>query len=54
MSEQMKDLQGRLRDVIQTRCNTVGCRDCDLKWEDGCSATELDGQVYELIMEEKE
>lgn len=44
-------LQNRLRDVIKTRCHSVGCKGCDLKWDDGCSATELDGQIMDLEMD---
>jgi hypothetical protein len=48
------ELRIRLRDVITNTCNTVGCRDCDLKWDDGCSATDLEGRIYEAERQEYE
>jgi hypothetical protein len=48
------ELRIRLRDVITNTCNTVGCRDCDLKWDDGCSATDLEDRIYEAELEEYE
>ena len=45
MESELKDLTDRLRNVIQNTCNTIGCKDCDLKWDGGCSATELEGEI---------
>ena len=44
----MEDLQERLRNVILNTCNVVGCKDCGLKWDDGCSATELQNNIDSL------
>lgn len=46
-NEYMIDLQTRLSKVIQGTCNTLGCDDCDLKWDDGCSATDLQGKIHD-------
>jgi hypothetical protein len=46
------ELRIRLRDVITNTCNTIGCRNCDLKWDDGCSATDLEDRIYEAELEE--
>ena len=48
------ELRIRLRDVITNACNTIGCRDCDLKWEGGCSATDLEDRIYEAEHQEYE
>jgi hypothetical protein len=42
ITKSIEDLRERLKDVIVNTCNTVGCANCGLKWDDGCSATELD------------
>lgn len=47
-----EDLIIRLRDVIHNTCNTVGCKECDLKWEGGCSAIDLQGRIMDIEMEE--
>ena len=51
MSNELDDLRDRLRNVILGTCNTVGCKDCDLKWDDSCSAVELDSKINELVIE---
>lgn len=51
MSE-LQDLEERLRCIIQSTCNAVGCDGCDLKWEDGCSATELQNRIMAIELEE--
>ena len=51
MSE-LDNLRDRLRNVIVGTCNTIGCKDCDLKWDKGCSASELQEQVMELEFKE--
>lgn len=45
MSDSRTDLENRLRDVIQGTCNTVGCKECGLKWDGGCSATDLQDRL---------
>ena len=47
-----EDLEIRLRNIIQGTCNTVGCDKCGLKWDDGCSATELQSKIMDIEMEE--
>lgn len=47
MSE-LNSLRERLRNVITGTCNTIGCDQCDLKWEGGCSAGELEGQIMDI------
>ncbi len=48
----LDELQVRLKNVIVGTCNSVGCKDCDLKWHDGdeqkCSATELQGEIMDI------
>lgn len=48
----LEDIRDRLRNVILNTCNKIGCDNCDLKWDDGCSATELQGKELELMMGE--
>ena len=54
MSE-VESLRDRLKNVIVGTCNTIGCDDCGLKWqEDGenkCSATELENDIWNIEME---
>ena len=50
---ELNDLNDRLREVILGTCNTVGCKDCDLKWGDSwenqsCSSVELQNKIYDL------
>ena len=47
------ELQDRLRVVITETCNKVGCKNCGLKWDGGCSATELQGEIEDLDLEPK-
>ena len=42
----IEDLHNRQRDIILNTCNKIGCKDCDLKWEDSCSANELQNKIY--------
>ena len=44
MSE-LKDLNERLTTIIIGTCNTIGCKDCGLKWDDTCSATDLQNKI---------
>lgn len=49
MSTELEGLHQRLKDVIVNTCNTVGCKDCILKWGNGeCSATSLQNKIMEL------
>ena len=41
------ELIDRLRDVIVNTCNTIGCGKCDLKWDRGCSAIELQNKIFD-------
>ncbi len=55
MSKQLEALQQRLKVVILNTCDTIGCRDCGLKYGDGeCSATDLQGQIMDLELKEFE
>jgi len=47
-------LHERLRSVIVGTCNTVGCKDCDLKWPESCSALELQNRIFEEEKKERE
>ena len=51
MSEKV-ELQARLKCVIIGTCNNVGCKDCDLKFEGGCSATELESRIMDIELME--
>jgi len=48
--ERIKELENQLRNVIESRCNAAGCKNCDLKWNDGCSRTDLDDKIMEIDM----
>ena len=50
MNQELEILRVRLKDIIINTCNKIGCADCGLKWDDGCSATELDGQIMDIEM----
>lgn len=52
MNQELEILRIRLKGIILNTCNKIGCRDCHLKWDGGCSATELDGQIMDIEMEE--
>lgn len=51
MNEQLKDLHERLGEVIRGTCNTIGCKDCGLKFSFDpnaeCSATDLQRRIYD-------
>lgn len=42
----LEDLHNKHRDIILNTCNKIGCKDCDLKWENSCSANELQNKIY--------
>lgn len=46
------DLETRLSVVIQNTCNTVGCDNCDLKWDDSCTAMDLQGRIHDIELQE--
>lgn len=54
-NSEIKDLEDRLRNVILNTCNTIGCADCGLSWNDGkdCSATELQSKIMKIQFEDK-
>ena len=43
-----EELQARLKDVITGTCNKTGCKGCGLKFESGCSATELESRIMDI------
>jgi hypothetical protein len=53
-----EELRIRLRHVIINTCNTTGCKNCDLKWDDGqqecCSATDLQNRIDEAERQEEQ
>jgi len=42
------ELRKRLKNIIVEQCNTKGCKECPYKWDGGCSATDLDGQIMKI------
>ena len=48
MKRELEDLRDRLKNVIVNTCNTIGCDNCDLKWPEGCSATELQNKIHDI------
>ena len=40
------ELHLRLKNLILNTCNTIGCKDCGLNYEGGCSATDLQDRIY--------
>jgi hypothetical protein len=46
--EKLKDLQRRIKHIINNYCNAIGCKDCPLKWDESCSAIELQNEEMEL------
>lgn len=47
---ELDDLRYRLRNVIIGTCNRKGCDNCDLKYDGGCSATDLQGRIMDIEM----
>jgi len=45
---EIKELRDRSRNIILNTCNTIGCKDCDLKWEGGCASSELESKIMDL------
>ncbi|EIO4560701.1 hypothetical protein LQM11_001257 [Vibrio parahaemolyticus] len=53
MNNQYKEeLQDRLKNVITGTCNTVGCDNCGLKWDGGCSANDLQEKLMDIDIQE--
>lgn len=50
----IKSLHERQKHTILNTCNVIGCKDCDLKWEGGCSSIELQDQIMDLEFKEYE
>lgn len=48
----MEELTEKLKNIVLNTCNAIVCKDCDLKWDDGCSATDLQDRIISLGMEE--
>ena len=46
-----REMHERLKNIIQNNCNTIGCKNCDLKFSSDsnseCSATELSSKIME-------
>ena len=57
---ELKELEDRLRTIIQTKCNTLGCKECDLKnyvyrnvdTGSDCAATDLQNKITDIEMNE--
>lgn len=47
-----EELNERLINVVNTKCNILGCDNCDLKWDGGCSATDLEAKIIEIEIKE--
>lgn len=45
---EINELRERSRNIILNTCNTISCKDCDLKWEGGCASSELEGKIADL------
>jgi hypothetical protein len=50
--EELDVLHERLRHIITTVCNTIGCKDCGLKYGENCQATDLQHRIYEKELED--
>ena len=51
MSE-LESLHARQKVIILGTCNTIGCKDCDLKWDGGCASSELQEKIMDIEMAE--
>lgn len=47
-----QSLEDRLRSVIHNTCNTIGCKDCGLKHNDGCAALDLQDKIIDIELSE--
>ena len=51
--QKIRDLESRLSAVVNNTCNTVGCDNCGLKFDEKhCSATDLQGRILDLVIGE--
>jgi hypothetical protein len=54
----LQNLIDRSRDIIISVCNTIGCADCHLRWNDengnkgSCSSAELESQIADIQFRE--
>lgn len=55
-NNQLEDLRDRLGAVIRDYCNTIGCKNCGLKYgfdeNSECSATDLQGKIMDIEMQD--
>ncbi|KIT54594.1 hypothetical protein H334_21715 [Vibrio parahaemolyticus 901128] len=52
-----EELNERLINVVNTKCNILGCDNCDLKWDGATwcnisSATDLEAKIIEIEIKE--
>lgn len=52
MTEEIKRLEERLKNLIINTCNKIGCGDCPYKWDGGCSSDALQNQLLDAEAEE--
>lgn len=44
----VRELHKRLKNIILNTCNKIGCKNCDLKWDDKrCQAMDVQDQLFE-------
>lgn len=52
----LEELRQRQKNLITGTCNTLGCGNCGLEWEENgekkCSSGELESEIYDLQMQE--
>jgi len=49
-NDELKQLQLKIKNVITTYCDSIGCKDCPVKYGDKeCEATILQGKEMELL-----
>ena len=46
------ELDKRLTDIVVNVCDVIGCKDCHLKWDNTCSAVELQGKLLSVYGDE--
>lgn len=51
--KESEELRERLKVVIQSTCNKIGCKNCDLKWPTSCSAVDLELKILEAEYKEE-
>lgn len=53
MTERIKYLEDKLKGVIKTHCEEIGCKNCPLKYENednNCSATDIQNKIWKEEM----